>query len=278
MPRIRTTLASIAESGILCKIQASNNHRDEGMNDVALHAVGENSSLVAQAFNRLRFAILRTESEPGAKLRLEALQERYGFSSSPLREALNRLAAEGLVEVEDWRGFRVKPASLGELDDITRLRVLLEQEALRLAMIHGRDDWEAAILAAFHRVQLAQGRLSGAELVLDDDWSARHREFHHALIAACGSPNLIQLCGTYFVQAERYRHLSARFRKLTKNVGAMHQRLMEAVLARQTPLALELIADHIEGTSKRVAKVLAQSPFAVDATAARESRRTRKSR
>jgi GntR family transcriptional regulator, carbon starvation induced regulator len=220
------------------------------------------TSRVVKAFDRLRMDILRAELEPGMRLRIEALQDRYGFSSSPLREALNRLASVGLVAAEDWRGFRVKEASLAELSDITRTRVLLEKEALKLAMTHGGDDWEAGILSAFHRMQLAQERLSGAELVLDEGWSERHRAFHHALRAGCGSTILLELCNTYFLQAERYRHLSARFRKLTTSVGASHQKLIDAVLGRRESQALNLIVEHIEGTSKRVSEALMNSPFA----------------
>jgi DNA-binding GntR family transcriptional regulator len=250
----------IAEIQISCKILSHPAPEEED----AVRATSEASSsvsLVAQATNRLRFDILRADLEPGTKLRLEALCERYGLSSSPLREALNRLAADGLVEVEDWRGFRVKHASIDELNDITRLRLLLEREALKLAMAVGDDNWEAAIIAAFHRMQLAHGRLSGPALVLDDVWSERHREFHQALIAACGSPHLIALCGNYFLRAERYRHLSARRRKMTQNVGDSHRRLMEVVLARRKTQALDMLAEHIEGTSRRVIDVLAGSAF-----------------
>jgi GntR family transcriptional regulator, carbon starvation induced regulator len=225
-------------------------------------ATENSTSRVVKAFDRLRSDILRAELEPGMRLRIEALQDRYGFSSSPLREALNRLASVGLVAVEDWRGFTVKEASLSELHDITRTRVLLEKEALKLAMVHGGDDWEAGILSAFHRMQLAQERLSGADLVLNEDWSERHRAFHQALRAGCGSSILMDLCNTYFIQAERYRHLSARFRKLTNNVGARHQKLIDAVLARRESPALRLMVDHIEGTSKRVSEALVNSPFA----------------
>lgn len=236
------------------------------------------ASLVAQATTRLRFDILRADLEPGTKLRLEALSERYGLSSSPLREALNRLAADGLVEVEDWRGFRVKHASIDELNDITRVRLLIEREALKLAMAAGDDNWEAAIIASFHRMQLAHGRLSGPALVLDDDWSERHREFHQALIAACGSPHLIELCGNYFLRAERYRHLSARRRKLKQNVDGSHRRLMDVVLARRKTPALDMIAEHIEGTSRQVIEVLAGSALADPPAAPVKSERKRRAK
>lgn len=234
----------------------------------------KDTSLVAQAFRRLRAAIVTADCAPGTRLRLEALQQRYGLSSSPLREALNRLAAEGLVEIEERRGFRVKPVSIGELNDLTRLRLLLEREALRLSMLNGDDSWEANVVAAFHRLRLAQGRLSGADMILDEAWSTAHFDFHHALIAACGSPNLLQLCASYFEQAQRYRNVSARFRKTSKDSAASHRRLMNAVLSRQQHAAETLITEHIEGTARNVAAALQSYPFNEQASARTEQVRS----
>jgi GntR family carbon starvation induced transcriptional regulator len=218
-------------------------------------------SLVTNAVRRLRTAILTAELAPGARLRLDALQESFGISSSPLREALNRLASEGFIETEDRRGFRVRPVSVAECNDISRVRILLEREALRDAIAHGGDEWEAQVLAAYHRMRLAQGKLSGASMVLSDDWSSRHREFHFAMLGACSSRNLIELCTNYFVQAERYRHVTAPFRKTTANAAAEHLRIMKAVLARQEKSALDLLAAHIQRSTRTVVAALEAHPF-----------------
>jgi GntR family carbon starvation induced transcriptional regulator len=222
----------------------------------------DGESLVASAVRKLRAAVLTAELEPGARLRTEALQERFGISSSPLREALNRLASEGFIEAEDRRGFRVKPVSVDEINDITRVRVLLETEALTDSMAKGDDEWEARVLAAYHRLRLAQGRLTGAAMVVDNAWSSRHREFHFALLSACTSPNLLDLCANYFIQAERYRHVSAAFRKTTTNAGAEHQRIMKATVARQEKLAVELLTSHIRRSTRGVVAALEARPFA----------------
>jgi DNA-binding GntR family transcriptional regulator len=65
--------------------------------------------LVDQAFQRLRRDVLTGTFAANAKLKVEELQEAYGFSSSPLREALSRLSQEGLVRADERRGFRVAP-------------------------------------------------------------------------------------------------------------------------------------------------------------------------
>lgn len=228
-------------------------------------------SLVACAVRKLRTAILTAQLEPGSRLRTEALQESFGVSSSPLREALNRLASEGLIEAEDRRGFRVKPVSVEEINDITRVRILLETEALKDSMASGDDEWEARVLAAYHRLSVAQGRLTGRAMVVDHDWSSRHREFHFALLGACSSPNLLELCAGYFIQAERYRHVTAAFRAPSSNALAEHQRLMKAAIARQEKIALELLANHIRRATRSVVAALEARPF----SAARERRAAR---
>jgi DNA-binding GntR family transcriptional regulator len=97
--------------------------------------------LVEQAFERLRRDVLTGAFAAGSKLKVEELQATYGVSSSPLREALNRLAQEGLVRADERRGFRVAALSLDDLHDITQMRLMLEVHALREAIERGSDAW-----------------------------------------------------------------------------------------------------------------------------------------
>src|SRR6478736_1205382 len=126
--------------------------------------------LVDQAFQRLRQDVLTGNFAAGTKLKVEELQAAYGYSSSPLREALSRLAQEGLVRADERRGFRVAPISEDDLADITRMRVLLDVPALREAIAHGDDAWEAAVLAAYHRLEKVESRLGDGPVILDNGW------------------------------------------------------------------------------------------------------------
>ena len=128
---------------------------------------------------RMREDILGCTLAPGTKLRFEALRTRYDVSFSTLREALARLVAESLVVAHGQRGFAVAPVSLDDLRDLTQARVLLECEVLRLAMERGNDDWEANILASYHRMERSQDRL-GQHYYLDAKWSTLHGAFHLA--------------------------------------------------------------------------------------------------
>ncbi|NDF80449.1 MAG: GntR family transcriptional regulator, partial [Betaproteobacteria bacterium] len=71
------------------------------------------------ALSALRHDVLSLSFMPGAKLKVEHLQQTYGLSSSPIREALNRLTEEGLVRSDERKGFRVAAVSEEDLQDIT---------------------------------------------------------------------------------------------------------------------------------------------------------------
>lgn len=214
------------------------------------------ASLAERAYRELRRAIVRGEFEPGARLRVEDLTRRFAISSSPVREALNRLSEQGLVRLLENRGFRVAPLTAEGVSDLARVRQLVECEALRDSMAHGDDAWEAQAVAAGHALALAERRLGAAARALDDDWSQRHRAFHMSLYAACSSPMLRDLADVFFDNAERYRRWAARHRPSTRRKHDEHQQLLAAVLTRDSDQAVTLLRRHIAGTEQFVAAAL----------------------
>lgn len=228
--------------------------------------IDPDATLAEKAYVLLRTAIVRGEVLPGEKLKIDVLQREHAVSSSPLREALNRLAAEGLVTTEGNRGFRAAPISLDDLEDIVRLRVTLEREAVESSITEGNDDWEARIVAAFHRLEREEERIIEISGPLSDEWSERHRDFHLALLSGTPSNRLINLCASLFDQAERYRRLSAIYRKRPRNKSAEHRRLMDAVLSRNVDLATQLLREHVQKTSLNVSNAMkAQQKALADA-------------
>lgn len=199
---------------------------------------------------RLREDILGCALQPGEKLRFEALRARYEVSFSTLREALARLVAEQLVVSEGQRGFVVAPVSAAELNDLTDARVLLERELLRRSMERGDDGWEADILGSFHRMDRLQNRL-GEQYYFDGDWSRIHAEFHLSLVAASGSPVLLEMRHNLFERANRYRRMSSHYRTQWRPKDIQHRAIMDAALDRR-PEALDLIEAHIRETTHNV--------------------------
>jgi len=209
-----------------------------------------------RAYALLHRAIVSCEFGPGERLRVEELGRRYGVSSSPVREALNRLVATGLVDALENRGFRVAPLTVEGVTDLTRVRLLVELETLRDAMTHGTDRWEAGIVAAAHALALSEQRLKDVAPGLDATWSARHRDFHLAIYDGTRSPLLRNMVGQLFDSAERYRRFSARHRRLPRAKHAEHRQLMAAVLSRDVRRAGDLLVQHVTSTERSVAAAL----------------------
>lgn len=214
------------------------------------------ASLAERAYRDLRRAIVRGEFEAGARLRVEDLTRRFAVSSSPIREALNRLSGQGLVRMLENRGFRVAPLTAKGVSDLARVRQLVECEALRDSIAHGTDEWEAQVVAAAHALALTERRMGHEARPLDDDWSARHRAFHMSLYAACTSPMLLDLADVLFDNAERYRRWAARHRTQPRRKHDEHQLLLGAVVARDAAKAVALLQTHISHTERLVAAAL----------------------
>lgn len=217
---------------------------------------GTTKSLNAVLLERLRGDLLTGQIEPGIKLKIPDICDRYGVSPGAAREALSRLVPEGLVDFIDQRGFRSPPVTAEGLRDITRVRLLIEREALIDAMRNGDDAWEGEILAAQHRLLRChrEDRIPyGSEPV---EWTSRHKEFHQALIAACTSPWLIRLHNMLYDQTERYRAISARAGALAsgtrRDPKGEHSRIAEAVIARDEEKAVRLMEEHLQRTADRV--------------------------
>ena len=215
-------------------------------------------SLIDVALQQMKKSIICCELAPGEKLKVAELSKSYGLSSSPIREALKRLAQEGIVEANENKGLRVTELSLDDFREITRLRCLLESEALADAIAHGDDAWEANVLGAFHRLGLIEKKLGKVAVVLDDDWAQRHKAYHFALFSACPSPLLLRMIDSLFDRAERYRRFSALHRTGERRKGDEHKQLMDAALARDSEKAVDLLKRHINGTLVHTGEALSR--------------------
>ncbi len=212
--------------------------------------------LTEQAFRRLRHDVLVGALPAGHKLKIDELQSRYGFSSSPLREALSRLTQEGLVRADERRGFRVAFLSAADLADITRMRLKLDVDALADAIGRGDDEWEAQVVAAFHRLEKIESKIGDGPVQLSDEWSELHRAFHLELLGASSSERLKGWCASLFDQAERYRRASARLRQTARRKSNEHRKLMDAALRRDRETACSLLTEHIKSTERNVEAAL----------------------
>jgi DNA-binding GntR family transcriptional regulator len=218
-------------------------------------------TLTSTVLDSLRADIVDGTLAPGTKLRLEHLTSRYEAGRTPLREACFRLASEGLVTLEDQRGFRVTPISRADLLDLTRTRQQIECLALRASIAHGDLAWEGEVTAALHRLlrlssthggAVTGGGRGGKATALDKTWEHEHGHLHSALVSACGSSWLLRFRALLFEQSERYRRLAIGYGQPGRDIDGEHQALVRAALERDGERACALLTEHLARTTDRV--------------------------
>jgi DNA-binding GntR family transcriptional regulator len=212
-------------------------------------------TLIERVYRDLKHDIIRGHLRPGAKLPIEELRARYAVSSSTIREALLLLVADSLVTSEGQRGFRSAPVSLEDFREITNLRKMMETMALRESIALGDDNWEAAVVAAFHNLSLIDTRGTRKSESLAREWDQRNQDFHDALLSASKSTWVRHFRRILYHSSERYRVLSLATQKIRSGVRQEHKAIMEAALARDADRACRLTEEHIEHTFATVAKI-----------------------
>lgn len=201
-------------------------------------------------YEQMRTDILDGRLEPGRKLQIEALSEHYGIGQTPLREALNRLTSDGLVERRENRGFAVTSISAADLVEITKTRCWLEQIALRESIGAKSDQWEEELLLAYHRLSKTPRSLSADHYENNPEWEVRHRAFHRVLISGCGSRWLVSFCDQLSDQLYRYRQLSVRRAFPKRQERDEHQAIVDAALAGDVDTVTGYINAHYRKTAE----------------------------
>jgi GntR family transcriptional regulator, carbon starvation induced regulator len=209
-------------------------------------------TVAGELYEQLRTDILYARLRPGQRLRNEVLKQRYGGGVGTVREALNRLRAEGLVIQEDQRGFRVAPVSLDELRELTETRCWVNAVAVTASIANGDAAWEEGVLLAYHR--MARHLADAAESEPRTQLRELHRVFHASLYAACGSRWLIGFSEALFDAAGRYQSLAYPDERDPRDYDAEHRAIMEAAIARKAPEAVALLDSHFRATAERVAR------------------------
>jgi len=210
---------------------------------------GAKSTLASTVYHQLRDDLLGGVLETESKLRVEWVVSKYGAGASPVREALNRLASEGLLGRHDQRGFFIMPVSAAELEELTRTRCWLEERALRESIAHRTAEWEEQLVLALHRLGRAS-RLSPQNLAsLNPDWEKLHRTFHRALISACRSHWLVGFCDQLSDHAYRYRQMANDRQSMQRDDFAEHRLIAECALDGNADGAVQALVDHYELTA-----------------------------
>ena len=187
---------------------------------------------------------------PGEKLKPAELQGTYGCSANTIREVLLRLSNVGLVEFESQRGFRAVRASKEACNDITRFRILLEQEGAGASMRKGGLKWQADLAAAHHALVHIEHDISReGELQTNLElWAEGEKNFHLTLISACGSDILKETYNRVYMQfRQQMVNLDRDFgASYFETVTSEHAAIVDAALARDEAGMRVKIYDHLK--------------------------------
>ena len=239
--------------------------------DMDTQTDSKDRTLSARAYRLLRDDIIRGNLRPGTKLKVDKLSEMYGIGIAPMREALSRLAGDSLARTEGQRGYWVKELSQQELDDVNRLRILVETEALERSIRNGDAAWRTEVeRTAGALFDIEKGILANGatfDPVSFESWETANRDFHFALVSACNSPTFLEMREMLYARSERYRRVVHRF---DPNVYEEHQRIAAAALGNQIASACRMLEAHIAERGNGVARVISsidEVPGTLDKTA-----------
>ena len=208
----------------------------------------EAATLSERAATLVEHDILAGLLAPGSRLGIIDLVQRYEIGATPLREGLSRLISRGLIVGTGQRGFRVADISRDDLLDITLMRTAVEIEAIRLAIAHGDDAWEAGIVSALHQMRRHIERTGNEFSEGADDFDRLHKGFHTALLAGCGSKRLLSAHSDLYDQAYRYRRVMMRSFDSGKKFVRAHQLLADRIVSRDIAGAQAMLAAHLRST------------------------------
>lgn len=214
-----------------------------------------------RVFSALRSDILGGVFTPGQRLPFADLRERYKCSAGVAREALLRLAEQGLALAEPQQGFRVTEISVTDLADLTEARIEIETLVLRRAIKTGGVGWESQLLAVHHRLDRTPQQDSSDSKRFSEAWAAAHAAFHDALLAACPNVRLRSIAGSLRDSAELYRRWSLPIgHDDDRDVAGEHKALLTAALEGNEEHASAVLTEHIRRTTRVLLDVVVPEP------------------
>jgi DNA-binding GntR family transcriptional regulator len=213
-----------------------------------------------QVHARLKEQIELGELAPGTPLSELSLVERTGASRTPVREALRRLAAEGLVDLTPRLGARVSRVSAQSVRDLFEFRLLLEPMAIRQAT-------EAAAADPARRATFADMRAGFARIKSRTPSQERSRAFYEladrfdwAIIDATRNEHLRRAIADLRPHTARLRNLSHLDPRRTEVSVDEHLAICDALLAGDGDTAASRIADHLAESLRTIFRNLAGTP------------------
>jgi DNA-binding GntR family transcriptional regulator len=215
------------------------------MAEIATGPSVENLTLWQRVYDHLRTEIFEGRLEPGTELIEVGLAGQLGVSRGPLREAIGRLAAEGLVTVSPRRGAVVRLLSKEEFLELYQVREALERMAVRLAVPRLTDE-QLEGLAELNEAMEAHAARNKVDAFFEANLA-----FHAQLLEASGNAKLQELYRQLLGQVGRYRLRSLTLRGNLQRSVSEHKAILRAARRGEVERAAQLMAEHIRVPQRR---------------------------
>lgn len=186
----------------------------------------------------LRRAIVSGQLTPGQPIRQDAVAQQLGVSRVPLREALKILEAEGQVVYRPHRGYSVAELSLEDLQEVYRMRELLESEAARIAA-HRYTDTDLKLITEAH--DAVEAAATSGDL---GSMIATNRRFHFALLEPAGMPRLMRVVRTLWDATDAYRAVYYNADTNRERVRREHDAILHAATTHNAEDLVRLLNEH----------------------------------
>ncbi|MCL8000243.1 GntR family transcriptional regulator [Brucella sp. 21LCYQ03] len=196
----------------------------------------------------LRTAIQQGQLRPGERLKIDHLKKRFETAVNPVREALNRLVAEGMVDLADHKGFSVATISLEAWRDLLEARCLIESGALRKSILNPTEEWRDEVVVSLHRLLRTPRFHDDERAVMNPEWERIHHWFHRSLLARCGSEVVLSMCDDLRLRSDRYRVIARRARHARTSYNEEHALIADLAIKGDAERAVDELVKHYRAT------------------------------
>ena len=217
---------------------------------IAAPASPVSTSQTEAFYARLRSELIGGAFPSGERLKTAHMANRYGVSLSVVREALTRLASEGLTVASSRRGFCAAGISVAQIEQQADAMREIETICLRRSIAAATPEWQDHVEARFSRLAATPVHNADADLAISSAFSVNYAEFRDALVSACDNPVLLDV-------RRRLRDLGLRHESVCIGLGAQsssaaddHRPLLDAALARDGALAVRLLSKRINANAR----------------------------
>ncbi len=207
-----------------------------------------NESVVDQTVNRIRQSIRIGDFVPGQRLVAAEISEELSASVSAVREALTRLAGEGLIDIQPHRGAVVRPQTREDIIEIFELREVIEGLAARLAAQAVATGTRTTTELKYAANQCREH----AEKVEYIEYALANHAFHDAIYALAGKTRVTRLAEQLSVQIDRLNNRRLARISVLQQSSIEHEAILTAIISGNEAAAEAAMRQHVRTSMQRI--------------------------